>query len=145
LENTTTTTDADSASENEEPATTLSWPIATDEDVIHTFRAADQFFREHLAVDHPQLKRPTILLHVQRDPNAPPAPPRPLYLEGMADPEVSESMTMLSFYAFPPKGIASPNEFAGLLKKLWKPFDVLGRVYVATEGVNAQMGVPTNV
>mmetsp|Transcript_18327 Transcript_18327/g.27217 ORF Transcript_18327/g.27217 Transcript_18327/m.27217 type:complete len:647 (-) Transcript_18327:37-1977(-) len=60
-------------------------------------------------------------------------------------------MTMLSFYAFPPpaegagNGIEDPEEFAILLKKFWKPFSVLGRVYIAGEGVNAQMAVPTNV
>ena len=52
---------------------------------------------------------------------------------------------MLSFYAFPPGGITDPEEFATRLRKLWKPFSVLGRVYVAREGINAQMSVPTNV
>ncbi len=118
-----------------------SWPIQTDDDVILTFQRATQFFQEHAD----QFKRPTVLLHVERDPDAPPVPPRPVYLEGMPDPSTSESMTMLSFYAFPPSGISSPIEFAGTLKKLWRPFSALGRVYVATEGVNAQMSVPTNV
>jgi predicted sulfurtransferase len=31
------------------------------------------------------------------------------------------------------------------LRKVWKPFDALGRVYVAEEGINAQMSIPTNV
>ena len=52
---------------------------------------------------------------------------------------------MLSFYAFPPSGIADSEQFAFDLRKKWKPFKALGRVYVATEGVNAQMSVPTNV
>ena len=29
--------------------------------------------------------------------------------------------------------------------KKWKPFGALGRVYVANEGINAQMSIPTNV
>ena len=28
---------------------------------------------------------------------------------------------------------------------LWKPFKALGRVYVAKEGINGQMAVPSNV
>lgn len=52
---------------------------------------------------------------------------------------------MLSFYSFPVGGIADPNEYAVTLKQLWKPFQALGRVYVAHEGVNAQMSVPTLV
>lgn len=31
------------------------------------------------------------------------------------------------------------------LYELWRPFRAVGRVYVAAEGVNAQMAVPTNV
>ena len=52
---------------------------------------------------------------------------------------------MISFYAFPPSGIDDPEDFAFDLKKKWKPFQALGRVYVAQEGINAQMSVPTNV
>jgi predicted sulfurtransferase len=52
---------------------------------------------------------------------------------------------MLSFYSFPVAGIADPDEFATTLRKLYKPFQALGRVYVAEEGVNAQMAVPTSV
>jgi predicted sulfurtransferase len=52
---------------------------------------------------------------------------------------------MLSFYAFPPMGLADPDAFALQLRKRFKPFHALGRVYVAVEGVNAQMSVPTNV
>jgi hypothetical protein len=118
------------------------WPIESDEDVMKTFEAADQFFE-----NNPNLKRPSILVHVSKDPNAPPPPPPPAYLKDMPDPTQSESMTMLSFYAFPPEGIVDPEEFATRLKKTyWKPFgNVVGRIYVATEGVNAQMAVPTNV
>jgi predicted sulfurtransferase len=31
------------------------------------------------------------------------------------------------------------------LRALWEPFGALGRVYVASEGINAQMAVPCNV
>jgi len=117
-----------------------SWPVRTDEDVRRTFAEADSFFE-----DCSQLRRPSIVLHIERDPDAPPPPPPPKYLEGMADPRSSPTLTMLSFYAFPPNGISDPDEFAVKLRKVWKPFEALGRVYVAEEGVNAQMSVPTNV
>jgi predicted sulfurtransferase len=31
------------------------------------------------------------------------------------------------------------------LRALWEPFGALGRIYVAEEGMNAQMAVPSNV
>mmetsp|Transcript_2070 Transcript_2070/g.3172 ORF Transcript_2070/g.3172 Transcript_2070/m.3172 type:complete len:715 (+) Transcript_2070:666-2810(+) len=92
-----------------------------------------------------KMKRPSLFLRVSKDPNAPEAPPPPQYLENMADPDNTESMTMLSFYAFPPSTIQFPDEFALQLRNKWKPFQALGRVYVAREGINAQMSVPTNV
>ena len=118
-----------------------SWTIQSDDDVVKTFHLADTFYQQHL--DH--LKRPTIQINVLKDPNAPLPPPTPLYLEGMEDPSTTATMTMISFYAFPPQGIHDPEEFAVDLRKKWKPFQALGRVYVAKEGVNAQMSVPTNV
>lgn len=117
------------------------WKIESDADVIKSFAAADEFFEIH----QDKLKRPSLLLHVAKDPNAPPPLPTPTYLEDMPDPASTTSMTMLSFYAFPPDTILNPDDFALTLRKLWKPFHVLGRVYVAQEGVNAQMSVPTNV
>lgn len=125
---------------------TNSWPIETDDDVAKTFAMADSFFDSTTtatATTTP-LKRPSIIIHLTKDPNAPPPPPPPSYLKSMADPSQSPTMTMLSFYSFPPSGIDDPEEFAFRLKKQWKPFQALGRVYVAQEGVNAQMSVPTN-
>ena len=90
-------------------------------------------------------KRPTILLHIYKDPNAPLPPPPPAYLDNLPDPEQTETMTMLSFYSFPVPSIQDPEEFGEKLRKVWKPFAALGRIYVAEEGVNAQMAVPTNV
>lgn len=121
-----------------------SWPIETDEDVASTFQNADNFFQEYSSSQLP-LQRPSIQINVLKDPNAPPPLPPPAYLENMNDPNESKSMTMLSFYAFPPSGIQDPESFAYDIKKKWKPFQALGRVYVANEGVNAQMSVPTNV
>ncbi|KAJ1431973.1 hypothetical protein B484DRAFT_448110 [Ochromonadaceae sp. CCMP2298] len=75
------------------------------------------------------------------------------------DPADAESFTMVSFYAFgDPCLAASDSERAGSdmgscpslqdfclqLRQLWAPFLSLGRVYVANEGVNAQMAVPSN-
>ena len=117
------------------------WKIETDNDVVTTFDAADVFY----AQNDDKLKRASLLLHVIKDPNAPVPPPPPTYLDNMPDPADTESMTMLSFYAFPPLTIENPDEFALQLRRRWKPFHVLGRVYVANEGVNAQMSVPTNI
>jgi len=123
----------------------LSWKIENDEDVVKTFALADEYFKNSTASVTSGLKRPSIQINVMKDPNAPLPPPPPEYLNGMSDPAESKSMTMLSFYAFPPSGIADSEKFAFDLRKKWKPFKALGRVYVATEGVNAQMSVPTNV
>lgn len=117
------------------------WKIESDQDVLRTFSAADAFFEAH----QDRLKRPSLLVYVSKDPDGPPPAPTPTYLEGMPDPAATKSMTMLSFYAFPPDTIRTPEDFAMRLRKLWKPFNALGRVYVAQEGVNAQMSVPTNV
>lgn len=116
------------------------WNIESDDDVVKTFELADTFLRQHA-----DLKRPSIQINVLKNPNAPPPPPQPSYLIGMENPAETQTMTMLSFYAFPPLGVEDPEEFAFDLRKKWKPFHALGRVYVAKEGVNAQMSVPTNV
>jgi UPF0176 protein len=60
-----------------------------------------------------------------------------------ADPLQSPSYAMISFYTF--QTISQPDTLVEVLKELWKPFNCYGRVYVAEEGVNAQMAVPTNV
>jgi hypothetical protein len=117
-----------------------SWTIESDEDVVKTFEMAQTFFEQNTNVKHPSIQ-----INVLKNPNAPPPPSPPAYLEGMADPSATKTMTMLSFYAFPPQGVDDPEEFAFDLRKKWKPFHALGRIYVAKEGVNAQMSVPTNV
>jgi UPF0176 acylphosphatase like domain len=125
----------------------VAWPLECDDDVVESFRRADEFFAS-LVASQPSsetLKRPTLTVHVTKNPNAPPPPPTPDYLVNLPDPAESTHMTMLSFYAFPASGIANPDDYAVLLRKRWKPFAALGRVYVAHEGVNAQMSVPTLV
>jgi predicted sulfurtransferase/predicted O-methyltransferase YrrM len=117
------------------------WPIESDEDVARTFQVADDFFAENDSV----LKHPSIVIHVLRDPNAPPPPPPAAWLQNMTNPADSPTMTMLSFYSFPPTGVADPDAFAEHLRKAWKLFEALGRIYVANEGVNAQMSIPTAV
>lgn len=126
---------------------TMMWSLETDEDVQNAFLQAEQFFQRHLDDNEAtSMKRPTLVIHVTKDPNAPPPPPPPPYLKDMSDPLTSPTMTMLSFYAFPPDGgISDPESTADQLKRLWRPFRALGRVYVANEGINAQMSVPTNV
>jgi UPF0176 protein len=50
---------------------------------------------------------------------------------------------MISFYTF--QSISNPDAMVTILKEMWRPFNCYGRVYVAEEGVNAQMAVPSNV
>ncbi|CAM9918826.1 unnamed protein product, partial [Ectocarpus fasciculatus] len=61
----------------------------------------------------------------------------------MPDPSLSDAVTMISFYAF--NTITHPSAAKVLLNELWLPFRALGRVYLAPEGINAQMAVPSNV
>jgi UPF0176 protein len=46
----------------------------------------------------------------------------------------------LSFYAY--AKIQDPKQFRDALFLAWNPLDALGRIYVAHEGINAQMSVP---
>jgi UPF0176 protein len=46
----------------------------------------------------------------------------------------------LSFYKY--VHIENPNEFRDFLYKTWDEMGCLGRIYVANEGINAQMSVP---
>lgn len=46
----------------------------------------------------------------------------------------------LSFYRY--VQIADPTEFRNRLLAAWAPLECLGRIYVAREGINAQMNVP---
>ena len=51
-----------------------------------------------------------------------------------------EERLTLSFYAY--AHIGNPEEFRDHLFVSWNALDVLGRIYVAQEGVNAQLSVP---
>lgn len=53
----------------------------------------------------------------------------------------NEPRTTISFYKYFP--IADPKAFRDDLYKAFNSYGVLGRVYVAAEGVNAQINVPT--
>ena len=135
------------SSEDMDTSTFLStnsfWTVDSDNDVQETFSRVMSHYESSPQKD--LFKRPSLLLHIYKDPNAPPPPPPPSYLKEMPNPAETESMTMLSFYSFPIPSIQNPEEFGETLRKVWKPFGALGRVYVAEEGVNAQMSVPTNV
>ena len=48
----------------------------------------------------------------------------------------------LSFYAY--SKIENPKEFRDHLFLAWNNLDVLGRIYVATEGINAQLSLPAD-
>jgi UPF0176 protein len=48
----------------------------------------------------------------------------------------------LSFYAY--AHIEDPKQFRDSLFLAWDPLEVLGRIYVATEGINAQLSLPAD-
>lgn len=60
-----------------------------------------------------------------------------------ADPLETDAYTLVSFYAF--ADIADPQELSYQFRATWEPFRAVGRIYVAKEGINAQMAVPSNV
>lgn len=51
-----------------------------------------------------------------------------------------EERITLSFYNY--HFIPEPKTFRDQLYKAWKPIGVLGRIYIATEGINAQLSIP---
>jgi UPF0176 protein len=53
----------------------------------------------------------------------------------------SENRTTISFYKY--HHILSPDDFRNELYKKFDDLNVMGRVYIATEGINAQISVPT--
>lgn len=53
-----------------------------------------------------------------------------------------ESRTTISFYKYAP--IGNPSFFRDHLFYHWDQLGVLGRIYVAAEGINAQLSVPTD-
>lgn len=54
----------------------------------------------------------------------------------------AEPRTTISFYKYFP--IQNPQEFRDYLYKNLEPIKVFGRIYIAKEGINAQLSVPTN-
>ena len=69
-------------------------------------------------------------------------PPQPKS-SPLPDPSQSSHFSMVSFFAFRP--VPRPGETIEQLQALWSPFRAFGRVYVAEEGINAQMAIPSNV
>ena len=56
--------------------------------------------------------------------------------------EAGEDRLTLSFYQY--AHISSPQELRDELFLKWEKLEVLGRTYVATEGINAQISLPAN-
>lgn len=54
--------------------------------------------------------------------------------------EDAQDRVTLSFYKY--HQVADPQVLRDNLYKTWKPLDVLGRIYVASEGINAQLSLP---
>jgi UPF0176 acylphosphatase like domain len=96
------------------------------------------------AIEVAATKLPSLQLFVEASPgHFPPPGPEQAYLVDMPDPAESKEFTILSFYTF--NSISEPDAMALQLEELWQPFKARGRVYVAKEGVNAQMAVPSDV
>lgn len=56
--------------------------------------------------------------------------------------EQGKQRLTLSFYAY--SKIDNPQHFRDALFLAWEPLEVLGRIYVATEGINAQLSLPAD-
>ncbi|CDJ50535.1 hypothetical protein, conserved [Eimeria brunetti] len=102
---------------------------------------------------------PRLSLHLQLEPPLPSVPfstsgapqdfPSPPPLHVTKTQEVGDFSTsaapppyqLVSLYKFFP--VKSPKALAELLRALWGPRGVLGRAYVAEEGLNAQLAVPS--
>ena len=54
----------------------------------------------------------------------------------------TEPRTTLSFYKY--HNIEKPSEFRDELYRSWSGLDVLGRIYLAHEGINGQLSVPSS-
>ena len=54
--------------------------------------------------------------------------------------EAGKDRLTISFYKY--HKIGNPTIFRNYLFVLWNELDVLGRIYIATEGINAQLSVP---
>ena len=54
--------------------------------------------------------------------------------------EVGKDRLTLSFYIY--AHILNPKDFRDQLFITWNALDVLGRIYVALEGINAQLSIP---
>jgi UPF0176 protein len=56
--------------------------------------------------------------------------------------DAGEQRLTLSFYAY--ARIENPTQFRNELFLAWNPLSVLGRIYVAREGINAQLSLPAD-
>jgi UPF0176 protein len=85
-----------------------------------------------------------MLLGMQTAVTSSPTQARPTPISRVEKRRLAESDTRpritLSFYRY--VRIADPEAFKDRLLAAWGAFDCLGRIYVASEGINAQMNVP---
>lgn len=116
-----------------------------DTDALHVTLKSDEDLARALA--EAQKEGMSLQVYIRTDKSAA-AAMVPTYLRDMPDPRASPSMQMVSFYRFFAPPLESEEALDLLAKKLravWEPFGALGRVYVASEGINAQMAVPATV
>ena len=123
-------------------------PFLKEEDIKVTFNVPGLMLRPQLLGDNSNVlsflnQSQKKILHLFIEPKAKLGDELPYYLQGMPDPSACTSYSMVSFYSF--IKINSPKEVIDKLTKDWKHFEALGRVYVAEEGINAQMAIPSNV
>ncbi|MFM8738968.1 MAG: hypothetical protein ACKOC0_02050, partial [Cytophagales bacterium] len=57
--------------------------------------------------------------------------------------QTEQARTTISFYKY--HRITEPKTFRDELYRLLESLEVLGRIYVAKEGINAQISVPTSL
>ncbi|MFM7856063.1 MAG: rhodanese-related sulfurtransferase [Flammeovirgaceae bacterium] len=57
--------------------------------------------------------------------------------------QVNQARTTISFYKY--HHITDPKNFRDELYRLFDSLEILGRIYVAKEGINAQISVPTDL
>ena len=129
--------------EGEEAATEAATAYDSPDDIYITIKDEADLVR---AFEEADKANQLVQLYIRADKTAA-AAMIPEYMVDMADPRQSATMQMVSFYRFfpEPKDEAALDLLTKRLRAVWEPFGALGRIYVASEGINAQMAVPANV
>lgn len=117
------------------------YKYTTDPDTV--FRSSLDKSNAAQVIEEAHTLQKTLQLYITGTPGVFPPPNAEGYVLPPEDPYQTEAFTMVSFFSFHP--IANPREASAELYKIWRPLKALGRVYIAKEGINAQMAIPSNV